>query len=587
MSKDIWMAGENILNKARMGWKIYFMLSVFFMVLFLIVFAFVSYYLYHVKIFEYFVYILMKVQDKINHLHFIYGYYCDKFGSGNMCKFMKVSKHIIYQTGYLDAYGRYLIRTGLKAGLISVIISGIIYYFTVYKYFSNELKEMTEEKELRGRKVLQDESEVDERYKRKDNVLFITDRIKLGIDDCLTHILILGSSGSGKSSLIHRQLELLRNSNYRVIIMDFKGEFLQKWYCKDTDLIFNPLDTRSVKWTVTNDITKIDELNSFVNTFIAEAKGENKIWSDWGRNVLKAIMLVAFLEKRTTNRDIISYLTMSQEQLYKLFDQYKHKHGYIANGMTSLGGENTKQGQGVLSMLSNTIDALSLLEDGLFSFRQFVRSTLKQDSKGWLFIENGERNVGQENIFSSVLDILSNEALKLSEANGQLRLLFFIDEWGRYFRSESIERLVTLGRSKGVSLVFANQDLSKIKYLYREEMDTLFNSISTLICLKINDYFTQKYISDSIGEIEVERNRESVTMSPADVRDSLNISKEITRKQAILSSELGTLKKGQMIVRFSDGNVLKTSFKYKKYDNVLSDDELLVAKDLNISNLIK
>ena len=582
--KEIWMAGENLINKAKMSVKAYLLMFMLFITLFLVIAFILDYVIWHNKIWEYFVWLWMIIQSKLKLVvdsHgqiLIHGYYCQLTGSTidkSHCQWGKVGLGIIKQYDYLGIYGKYLFGSLLKASGISILLSIGIYYVTIYRYFKKELSEFTEDKEVRGRKVIDDEKLLDKRYFRKDNILFINDRIRLPQDEALTHLLILGASGSGKSSLIHRQLEVLREKNMKAIIVDFKGEFMQKWY-SEGDIIFNPIDVRSVKWSICNDIKKINHLKSFTYSFIKERGKDDAVWVNWGRLLLQAIIVIAFKEGKRTNKDILRYLGLTYDELVELLMKYR-SNSFVASALKCLGNE--KQANSVLSMLTDVIDQISLVEDGDFSFRQYISNT---DDKRWLFVENGERQVGLEGIFSAVIDIVSNESLQMSEANGKLRHFLIIDELGRYNRSESLERLVTLGRSKGVSIILANQDLSKIELLYGREMDTLYNSISTLVVLKINDSFTQEYVTKSIGNIEVERKRESVSMSPSDIRDSISYSTEVTERKAILESELGMLKKGQMIVRFTDGVVLRTSFKYKKYADKLSEDELLVERNLSL-----
>ena len=584
MASEIWMAGENVINKAKMSVKAYLLMFTLFVTLFLFITFLLDYFIWHNKIWEYAIYIWMLIQSKLKLAVdstgqvLIHGYYCQLVGSGidkGHCQWGRVGLGIIKQYNYMTIYGKYLFGSLVKASGISIVISTLIYYFTIYRYFKRELSEFTEDKEVRGRKVIDDEKLLDKRYFRKDNILFINDRIRLSAEEALTHLLILGASGSGKSSLIHRQLEILRERNQKVIVVDFKGEFMQKWY-SEGDIIFNPIDERSVKWTITNDIKKINHLKSFTYSFIKEKSREDAVWVNWGRLLLQAIIVIASKEGKRTNKDILRYLGLTYDELVELLMKYRD-NSFVASALKCLGNE--KQANSVLSMLTDVIDQIALIEDGSFSFRKYISN---ESDKRWLFVENGEKQVGLEGIFSAVVDTVSNESLQMSEANGKLRHFLIIDELGRYNRSESLERLVTLGRSKGVSIILANQDLSKLQLLYGKEMDVLYNSISTLCVLKINDTFTQEYVVKSIGNIEVERKRESVSMSPSDVRDSISYSTEVTERKAILESELGMLKKGQMIVRFTDGVVLRTSFSYKKYADKLSEDELLVERNLTL-----
>ena len=69
------------------------------------------------------------------------------------------------------------------------------------------------------------------------------------------HVFIIGKPGVGKSVLAYSIVEQLIDSGRKAVVYDFKGDFLSKFYDEKHDLIFNPLDERSVKWNIIDEIT--------------------------------------------------------------------------------------------------------------------------------------------------------------------------------------------------------------------------------------------------------------------------------------------------------------------------------------------
>ena len=58
------------------------------------------------------------------------------------------------------------------------------------------------------------------------------------------HTFIIGKPGTGKTQLIGRILDQILKNNFRIIIHDFKGDFISSYFDPEQHYIFNPLDKR-------------------------------------------------------------------------------------------------------------------------------------------------------------------------------------------------------------------------------------------------------------------------------------------------------------------------------------------------------
>ncbi|MBA2611511.1 MAG: type IV secretion system DNA-binding domain-containing protein, partial [Bacteroidetes bacterium] len=63
-----------------------------------------------------------------------------------------------------------------------------------------------------------------------------------------SHILITGTTGSGKTNAFHVLLPQIRKRQNRAIVVDVTGDYVSRYYDPMTDIILNPLDTRSLSW---------------------------------------------------------------------------------------------------------------------------------------------------------------------------------------------------------------------------------------------------------------------------------------------------------------------------------------------------
>ena len=62
------------------------------------------------------------------------------------------------------------------------------------------------------------------------------------------HILIHGTTGSGKSVCIREILDQVRARGDRAIIYDKGCDYIRKYYREGRDVILNPMDERTASW---------------------------------------------------------------------------------------------------------------------------------------------------------------------------------------------------------------------------------------------------------------------------------------------------------------------------------------------------
>src|SRR5437763_16367758 len=63
-------------------------------------------------------------------------------------------------------------------------------------------------------------------------------------------LLLLGDTGTGKSQAIHQLLDKIakRKPQEAVVVYDPAGEFIEKHFDPDKDIVLNPLDARFPYW---------------------------------------------------------------------------------------------------------------------------------------------------------------------------------------------------------------------------------------------------------------------------------------------------------------------------------------------------
>jgi len=62
------------------------------------------------------------------------------------------------------------------------------------------------------------------------------------------HMLITGTTGSGKTNCFHHIMSQVRHRKERAVIVDTTGVFVERYFRNGHDILLNPLDVRSYSW---------------------------------------------------------------------------------------------------------------------------------------------------------------------------------------------------------------------------------------------------------------------------------------------------------------------------------------------------
>lgn len=352
------------------------------------------------------------------------------------------------------------------------------------------------------------------------------------------HAFVIGTTGSGKSTLMRRLLLQLRKEKARVVVFDLKGEFLAQFYDPDRDAVFNPLDERCVRWSVLNDLTH-DEAFDFARSFIPEAEsgsGAEAYFNDAARDVLAAILRTA-LARGGMGNDKLAGVVFSG--LVRIVD-FLSSHPAGSVGKAHLVKLDSAQAAGIMSTLMRYARVFEYLPglDGDFSFRRWIR----EEGEGFLFLPVPPRFRSLlAPLFAAVVDLLFLELLSLPD-DVRRRRWFIIDELGALGKLNRLVDALTLARSKGGCVWVGIQDFGRVDQLYgRALRETLWNNTALKVVLRVDAPDTADYLSRSIGEPEVEIPDENVAMGVEDYRDGLSFSRRDTLKRLVLPSEIQAL----------------------------------------------
>lgn len=330
------------------------------------------------------------------------------------------------------------------------------------------------------------------------------------------HLLIGGSTGTGKSVLIKELVLSAFTRRDRLIIADPDGELLSTFW-REGDVILNPYDARTEGWSFFNEIRNDFDFKRFALSIVPKGKTfEAEEWAGYARLLL---------------RETARKLSLSYSHSYPHSLSHTHNHKPLMQELVRLTTIATPE---ELQKFLKETDAASLfvgadkalasarfilsdklpeyknMPEGMFS----IRTWLDDPKGGNLFITWREDMAESlKPLISAWIDVICTSVLSLPDAKNNNRPLWLIlDELASLDHLASLQSALTKGRKKGLRVVAGLQSTAQLENIYsHNEAITLRSCFRSLVVLggARTDPRTCEDMSMSLGAHEVERDNYS------------------------------------------------------------------------------
>lgn len=473
---------------------------------------------------------------------------------------------------------RNLLESNWYIFIIVAITVAIPYYFCAILYFKWRAKKQHNEEYVAGSRFVQVD-EIKEQLRDIKTAVPLGE-LKIPVANETKHFFLIGRTGAGKSQVLLRAMAHLKKGGAKIICCDSKGDYLTTQYNPHRDLIFFPVDARSVKWSLFNDIQTALDIQIICHSLIPDRLDGDPFWTVASRSVLRGVLHYAW---RTTNGEkvenkyIWELLKSGAANLSKMLKEIPEGH----TGHSMIIDPGSKQTQGVIANLLQDLAIMELMshQDGDFSLKKW----LHDPAPGTLFIVNHSkaRNF-QKPILTLLVDIAANEILSMDDDSNR-RVYFFLDELGALHKMSSLIELLTRARSKGAAVFLGSQEIGQITAEYgRELTSTIINNCGSKVILTVSEPETERFISDMIGDVEIKETSQTNSMGLSDVRDGISLSRSTRIKKLILPSSLQSMNELQAVVKLANFDYTMTKIPYIHYP--VLHDYLVLRKDMYLTS---
>jgi hypothetical protein len=398
---------------------------------------------------------------------------------------------------------------GLAIGLpvlASLVIASTLTYWLLYVQGGREpVTHISGSTGLTGRKVKSHAKRSLNKAIKNDSMgkgIHLHPCVQLPMRNELGNVLLFGQQGSGKSVILKPIVQQIRKRADNLFIYDRKNEFTPLFFDSYTILI-SPTDVRGVPWEIGLDVTCEAEAELVAQRLINETP--DPLWSNGARLILTGCMMILIeQDKQWGWRDLAGIIAWSQKELRAALEtSYPNATVFIE--------ENSKTTQSFFITLISQLSWVRRLreywpnsEQKGFSIRQWLSDDNQPKT---LIIAHDEHNEAlSAPLCNALFGLMTNHVLALQDSDTR-RIFFSADELSSLPKSDSLEKWLRLGRSKGARTLASAQSLSQVRAIYGQDMaETILSLFGNIIALRMGaSGEAASYAAKSFGEHQVER----------------------------------------------------------------------------------
>lgn len=376
-----------------------------------------------------------------------------------------------------------------------------------------------------------------------------------------SHTMIIGTTGTGKTTQMRHLISQMRLRNDRAVIFDLTGAYVEAFYNPETDTILNPMDRRCPSWSVFMECANHADFNSVAAALMPINGGASEpFWILAARTLFVETCIRLKAADKTTNRDLASRLMMAD-----LRDVHKLLEHTVADPLTA--PEAARMAESIRAVFNTNAQALRFLpeDNPPFSICDWIA---KSDNPGSiLFITSSHNELALNRALLTVwMNIAVHRLMRLPRTR-DLRTWFFFDEVHALHRLPAIEDGLQTARGFGGAFVLGIHSFAKLAETYGEEgAQNLASLARTKLILATADRDTAQHCSDYIGHREVRMMDEAYSYGYSNIRDAATITPRQQIEPLVIPDDIMKLPSLRGFLVFPEGfDAARIQLHYKDY----------------------
>lgn len=360
-----------------------------------------------------------------------------------------------------------------------------------------------------------------------------------------THFLIIGDTGAGKSTLIRRVLLQVAERGHGAIVYDPACDFVRQFYSPNRgDIILNPLDARCPYWSPSAELRRKAEAKALAVSLFQPSGNTMKFFVESPQKIFAH--LLSYLP---TPSDLVYWMSHPDEIDRRVKD---------TELAALIDPKAPQQRTGVLGSLNMVADSFRLLPTQAEGNGVWTATEWAEKRQGWVFITSRPAlREALRPLISLWLDVLVLRLLT-EPTPGQQPAWFVIDELASLQRLPQLHTAITENRKSNNPVILGFQGRSQLEARYGEDAEAMLSQPATKIFLKTSEPRAARWVSEAIGEVEIERLRETHYEGQ---RAGKNFALDRQTEPLVLPSEISGLDQLHAFLKYGN-HVTRFSFPY-------------------------